>query len=94
MKTVVANFMRHNNVPLPVEESQCANAFDQLVFLAVPIMAVLKMLSPISPILGHGVAFGFHSASGVIDSQSPSADGRAEDTKGMSSCIRLILASF
>ncbi len=46
MKTVVANFMKSQDIPLPNDELQCvSSSFDHLVFLAVPLMAVLKMFS-------------------------------------------------
>lgn len=56
VKTVVANFMKTHNLPLPVDEDQCAvgTSFDHLVFLVVPVMAVLKMFSPSG---GYGAAF-------------------------------------
>ena len=46
VKTVVANYMKAFALPLPSDEARCVTcSFDHLVFIAVPIMAVLKMFS-------------------------------------------------
>lgn len=45
-KTVVAHFLKAHEIPLPAEEGDCVRApshFDLLVFLAVPLLAVMKM---------------------------------------------------
>lgn len=64
VKTAVSNFMKSHEMPLPVDEEQCAcgTPFDHIVFLAVPIMAVLKMFSPTG---GHGAAFVHQTAPSV-----------------------------
>ncbi len=46
VKTVVANYMKAVALPLPSDDGRCVVcSFDHLVFIAVPIMAVLKMFS-------------------------------------------------
>jgi hypothetical protein len=45
-KTVVAHFLKAHEIPFPSDEPDCVRApshFDMLVFLAVPLLAVMKM---------------------------------------------------
>lgn len=69
VKTVVANFMKSQDIPLPIDEHNCvSSSFDHLVFLAVPIMAVLKMFS--SGIVSSGVSTVLDQLPDLIDSNN------------------------
>ncbi len=49
VKTTVANYFKAHDILLPIDENQCVViGFDLLVFIAVPVMAVLKMFVPSS----------------------------------------------
>ncbi len=49
VKTTLANYLKAHDILLPTDENQCViMGFDLLIFIAVPVMAVLKMFVPSS----------------------------------------------
>jgi hypothetical protein len=82
-KTVVAHFLKAHEIPLPSDESDCVRApshFDMLVFLAVPLLAVMKMF-------GAGGKGGHVMA---VQSNIPSTDTATDTNTNLKDAIRVL----